>query len=60
MDYACSGYLLYLGVDKVYPEMRHQALCQMPPDSVPSIVGQAVPGMCGQTVPTLFSQCVPG
>ena len=26
MDYACSGYLLYLGVDKVYPQMRHQAL----------------------------------
>jgi phytoene desaturase len=26
MDYACSGYLLYLGVDKTYPEMRHQAL----------------------------------
>lgn len=26
MDYACSGYLLYLGVDKVYPHMRHQAL----------------------------------
>ncbi|MGQ9766082.1 MAG: phytoene desaturase family protein [Anaerolineae bacterium] len=26
MNYACSGYLLYLGVDKVYPHMRHQAL----------------------------------
>jgi phytoene desaturase len=26
MDYACSGYLLYLGVDKTYPQMRHQAL----------------------------------
>jgi len=26
MDYACSGYLLYLGVDRVYPHMRHQAL----------------------------------
>ena len=26
MDYACSGYLLYLGVDKLYPHMRHQAL----------------------------------
>ena len=26
MDYACSGYLLYLGVDKTYPHMRHQAL----------------------------------
>ncbi len=26
MQYACSGYLLYLGVDKVYPQMRHQAL----------------------------------
>jgi phytoene desaturase len=26
MEYACSGYLLYLGVDKVYPHMRHQAL----------------------------------
>jgi phytoene desaturase len=27
MQYACSGYLLYLGVDKTYPHMRHQALC---------------------------------
>lgn len=26
MDYACSGYLLYLGIDKTYPDMRHQAL----------------------------------
>lgn len=26
MDYACSGYLLYLGLDKIYPEMSHQAL----------------------------------
>ena len=26
MEYACSGYLLYLGVDKTYPHMRHQAL----------------------------------
>lgn len=26
MDYACSGYLLYLGVDKQYDHMRHQAL----------------------------------
>lgn len=26
MDYACSGYLLYLGLDKVYPGMQHQAL----------------------------------
>lgn len=26
MEYACSGYLLYLGVDKTYPQMRHQAL----------------------------------
>lgn len=26
MQYACSGYLLYLGVDKTYPHMRHQAL----------------------------------
>lgn len=26
MDYACSGYLLYLGVDKVYEHVRHQAL----------------------------------
>lgn len=26
MDYACSGYLLYLGLDKSYPDMRHQAL----------------------------------
>lgn len=26
MSYACSGYLLYLGVDKVYEDVRHQAL----------------------------------
>jgi phytoene desaturase len=26
MTYACSGYLLYLGVDKTYSHMRHQAL----------------------------------
>jgi len=26
MDYACSGYLLYLGLDKEYTQMRHQAL----------------------------------
>lgn len=26
MDYACSGYLMYLGVDTTYPDMRHQAL----------------------------------
>jgi phytoene desaturase len=26
MKYACSGYQLYLGVDKTYPDMRHQAL----------------------------------
>ncbi len=26
MQYACSGFLLYLGVDRVYPQMRHQAL----------------------------------
>ena len=26
MQYACSGYLLYLGVDKTYSHMRHQAL----------------------------------
>lgn len=26
MDYACSGYILYLGLDKTYPEMQHQAL----------------------------------
>ncbi|MCC6906001.1 MAG: phytoene desaturase [Anaerolineae bacterium] len=26
MEYACSGYILYLGVDRPYPEMRHQAL----------------------------------
>ncbi len=26
MEYACSGFLLYLGVDKTYPAMRHQAL----------------------------------
>jgi phytoene desaturase len=26
MRYSCSGYLLYLGVDKTYSHMRHQAL----------------------------------
>jgi phytoene desaturase len=26
MDYSCSGYLLYLGVDKKYDHVRHQAL----------------------------------
>lgn len=26
MQYACSGYLLYLGIDRTYPNMRHQAL----------------------------------
>jgi phytoene desaturase len=26
LDYACSGYLLYLGLDRTYPDMRHQAL----------------------------------
>jgi phytoene desaturase len=27
MEYACSGYLLFLGVDRVYSHLRHQALC---------------------------------
>jgi phytoene desaturase len=26
MEYACSGYLMYLGVDRVYPHMQHQSL----------------------------------
>jgi phytoene desaturase len=26
MQYSCSGYLLYLGIDKVYNHLRHQAL----------------------------------
>jgi len=26
LDYACSGYLLFLGVDRQYDHMRHQAL----------------------------------
>ena len=26
MSYSCSGYLLYLGVDKIYTHLRHQAL----------------------------------
>jgi phytoene desaturase len=26
MSYACSGYILYLGVDQPYPHMRHQSL----------------------------------
>ncbi len=26
MQYACSGYLLYLGVDRTYSHLRHQAL----------------------------------
>lgn len=26
MNYACSGYLLYLGINKKYPQLQHQAL----------------------------------
>jgi phytoene desaturase len=26
MSYACSGYILYLGVDRVYPNLRHQSV----------------------------------
>jgi phytoene desaturase len=26
LEYACSGYILFLGLDKTYPAMRHQAL----------------------------------
>jgi phytoene desaturase len=26
MQYACSGFLLYLGVDRTYPNLRHQSL----------------------------------
>ena len=26
MEYACSGYILYLGVDRTYPHLQHQAL----------------------------------
>jgi phytoene desaturase len=26
MSYACSGYILYLGVNQIYPHMRHQSL----------------------------------
>jgi phytoene desaturase len=26
MQYACSSYILYLGLDRTYPHMRHQAL----------------------------------
>ena len=26
MKYACSGYLLYLGIDRLYPNLTHQAL----------------------------------
>jgi len=26
MTYACSGYILYLGVDRTYPHMQHQSL----------------------------------
>lgn len=26
MQYACSGYILYLGLDRLYPHLRHQAL----------------------------------
>jgi phytoene desaturase len=26
MQYACSGFILYLGIDRLYPHMRHQAL----------------------------------
>jgi phytoene desaturase len=27
MKYACSGYILYLGVNRTYPQVQHQALC---------------------------------
>jgi phytoene desaturase len=26
MHYACSGFLMYLGVDRIYPHLRHQSL----------------------------------
>lgn len=26
MQYACSGYILYLGLDRTYPHLKHQAL----------------------------------
>ncbi len=26
LKYACSGYILYLGIDRTYPHLRHQAL----------------------------------
>lgn len=26
MSYACSGYILYLGLDRIYPNLRHQSL----------------------------------
>jgi phytoene desaturase len=26
MEYSCSGYMLYLGLDRFYPHLRHQAL----------------------------------
>lgn len=26
MSYACSGYILYLGLDRVYPSLRHQSI----------------------------------
>lgn len=26
MSYACSGYILYLGVDRLYPHMQHQSI----------------------------------
>jgi phytoene desaturase len=26
MAYACSGYILYLGLDRIYPHLQHQAL----------------------------------
>jgi phytoene desaturase len=26
MSYACSGYILYLGIDQIYPHVRHQSL----------------------------------
>lgn len=26
MSYACSGYILYLGVDRIYPHVRHQSI----------------------------------
>ena len=51
MDYACSGYLLYLGVDKLYPHMRHQAL-YFRRTTGPTLTPSSAPRHCRLTHPS--------